>query len=57
MTEIEQIEARLAEIEKVIASAAWSAHMSAAHYRPTPVAVYEERSRLRVRLQELRDRA
>lgn len=57
MTEIEQIEARLAEIEKAIASTAWNAHMSAAHYRPTPAAIYEERSRLRVKLQELRDRA
>lgn len=57
MTEVEKIEARLAEIEKIIASAAWNAHMSAAHYRPTPVAIYEERSRLRVELQKFRDRA
>jgi hypothetical protein len=56
VTEVETIEARLAELEKQRDANYWNAHMgaSARSYRPLPASFYAERRQLLDRLTELK---
>lgn len=57
MTEVEQIEARLAQLETQRNANHWRCHMGASMngYRPLPPSFYDERRRLQERLQKLRN--